>query len=96
MKCNILLKEAIDGSIVSPEERVALNAMRKPAISGYTPKEGIGIDINSKLMTALEKIKQTHTRDKTGNAQFRPETIRKLLQREGVSKGEIETSLSKY
>ena len=24
MKCNILLKEAINGSIVSPEERVAL------------------------------------------------------------------------
>ena len=94
MKCDKLLNDALNLHI-DPEARAALNAMRKPAISGYTPKEGIGIDINSKLMTALEKIKQTHTRDKTGNVQFRPETIRKLLQRDGVSKGEIETSLSK-
>ena len=94
MKCDKLMQDALNLHI-DPEARAALNAMRKPAISGYTPKEGVGIDINSKLMTALEKIKQTHTSDKTGNLQFRPETIRKLLQREGVSKGEIETSLSR-
>ena len=64
MKCNILLKEAINGSIVSLEERAALNAAKPKAVSGYTPKVGVGIDINSKLETALEKIKQTHTQDK--------------------------------
>lgn len=56
MKCNILLKEAIDGSIVSPEERAALNAAKPKAVSGYSPKPGVGIDINSKLETALTKI----------------------------------------
>jgi len=62
MKCNILLKEAIDGSIVSPEERAALNAAKPKAVSGYTPKTGVGIDINSKISTAINKISKANTR----------------------------------
>lgn len=82
MKCNILLKEAIDGSIVSPEERAALNAAKPKAVSGYTPKNGIGIDINSKLETALNKIAIQHGISINKEPMFRPETIKKLLQRE--------------
>lgn len=44
MKCNILLKEAINGSIVSPEERAALNAAKPKAVSGYNKKTGVGIE----------------------------------------------------
>lgn len=55
MKCDKLLNDALNLHI-DQESRAALNAMRKPAVSGYTPKEGVGIDINSKLETALEKI----------------------------------------
>ena len=61
MKCNILLKEAINDSIVSPEERAALNAAKPKAVSGYSPKTGVGIDINSKLNTALNKIIKANT-----------------------------------
>ena len=39
MKCNLLLKEAIDGSIVSPEERVALNAAKPKAVSAIGLEE---------------------------------------------------------
>lgn len=93
MKCNILLKEAIDGSIVSPEERAALNAAKPKAVSGYSPKTGVGIDINSKLETALTKINKQHGMAINKEPMFRPETIRKLLQREGVSNKEIDFKL---
>lgn len=94
MKCNILLKEAINGSIVSPEERAALNAAKPKAVSGYSPKTGVGIDINSKLSTALNKIIKANTRGPESETMFfKPETIKKLLEREGVSAGEIEGSI---
>lgn len=95
MKCDKLLNDALNLHI-DPESRAALNAMRKPAVSGYTPVKGaggIGIDINSKLMTALKKIKESHTKSIDGDVMFREETIRKLLEREGVSKGEVNASL---
>lgn len=94
MKCDRLLNDALNLHI-DPEARAALNAMRKPAVSGYTPKEGIGIDINSKLITALNKIKKTHTKSIDDDVMFREETLRKLLEREGVSKAEINLSLDK-
>ena len=93
MKCNILLKEAINGSIVSPEERAALNAAKPKAVSGYSPKTGVGIDINSKLETALTKIAKQYGGSINKEPMFRPETIRKLLQREGVSNKEVEFKL---
>lgn len=92
MKCDKLMQDALNLHI-DPESRAALNAMRKPAVSGYTPKEGVGIDINSKLMTALNKIKESHTKSIDDDIMFREETIRKLLEREGVSKGEVNASL---
>jgi len=97
MKCDKLMQDALNLHI-DPEARAALNAMRKPAVSGYTPVKGaggVGIDINSKLMTALKKIKGSHTpsEGRLGDITFREETIRKLLEREGVSKGEINASL---
>lgn len=90
MKCDKLMQDALNLHI-DPEARAALNAMRKPAISGYTPKEGVGIDINSKLETALEKIRKQSPMGKSGfNFPYMDkESLYKKLIKEGVSRKEI-------
>lgn len=92
MKCDRLLNDALNLHI-DPEARAALNAMRKPAISGYTPKEGVGIDINSKLMTALAKIVKHENSSMFGSPYIKKESLYKRLTNEGVSKKEIDLYL---
>ena len=94
MKCDKLMQDALNLHI-DPEARAALNAMRKPAISGYTPKEGVGIDINSKLNTAINKINEQLVKQsgKYGS-RINRQTLYNRLQAEGVSKKEIELVLT--
>lgn len=44
------------------------------AVSGYTPKPGVGIDINSKISKANTRGPESK------NMFFKPEAIRKLLE----------------
>lgn len=90
MKCDKLMQDALNLHI-DPEARAALNAMRKPAISGYTTKEGVGIDINSKLETALAKINSQNPMGKSGftSPYMDKESLYKKLIKEGVSRKEI-------
>jgi len=89
MKCDKLMQDALNLHI-DPEARAALNSMRKPAISGYTPKSGVGIDINSKLETALAKIEaQNPSGNLLGTPYMNKESLYKKLLNEGVSQKEI-------
>jgi len=89
MKCDKLMQDALNLHI-DPEARAAINAMRKPAVSGYTPKEGVGIDINSKLVTALNKIMKHENSSMFGSPYMKKESLYKRLTNEGVSKKEID------
>lgn len=87
MKCNKLFKEAFEKLVDSdPALREQLNAARKKT-SGYEPKPGEGIDINSKMSTAIAKIIKTQPGGEA--ASFKPESLRNMLLAEGVSKDEI-------
>ena len=84
-KCNKLMKEALDR--ISPDMRKTLNAQKPKGTSGYIAKAGFGIDINSKLVTALNKL--INKTPGGASAKIDPKSLYNRLIDEGVSKQEI-------
>lgn len=84
--------EASISGPTSPEDRAIPNAekakVRAERRDGYEAKEGVGIDINSKMKTALVKILNTFPNKEQANVDIT--WLKNRLLKEGVSKKEID------
>ncbi len=104
MKCNPLTREALEAiantrrtleNPTSATDRQILNDMKKDnKIPTYSEKSGEGIDINSKIRTALKKI--SASMPNMSKARLTPENLTRLLIKEGVSKKEIDFMIGDY